>query len=231
MGNNRIHRPNVVTRRAAAELTGVVTLYREVHPNNKNNENNNHTSLVKLFQPSTLRKLRQLSHYTNTDPSDAAHHLDAEVVAVEVTYTMTNMQPGCSGGGESERVPNTFKEAMALPQAVRWMAESDKKIASLEKHGVFKMVSILSVRYKGDHYHKPENYTEDAIQRYGMEGCISTYNPRVGLEQSLNRPEEPLLSEGGEAVLPWNRCSCDVPRINHSLRYSLRGQPDGDDHI
>ena len=55
MRNNRIYRPNVVTRRAAAELTGAVTPYREVSPNkNYNNDdyninNNNHATLAERF--------------------------------------------------------------------------------------------------------------------------------------------------------------------------------------
>ena len=63
--NERIHRPNVVTRLAAAELTGAVTHYRGVHPdkNNNNDDNNilnsnNHAALAERFQPSTLHKLR-----------------------------------------------------------------------------------------------------------------------------------------------------------------------------
>ena len=74
--NNRIHRPNVVTQRAAAELTGVVTSCREVRPNkNDNNDdnninNNNLAALVECFQPSTLHKLRQPGLYTNTDTPD-----------------------------------------------------------------------------------------------------------------------------------------------------------------
>ena len=70
--NNRIHRPNVVTRRAAVELTGAVTRYRGVSPNkNNNNDDNNHAALAECFQSSTLHKLRQLGLYTNTDtPND-----------------------------------------------------------------------------------------------------------------------------------------------------------------
>ena len=49
---------------------------------------------------STLDKLQQLDLYTDTDTSDAAHQLDAEVVAAEVTYTITNTQASCSEGGE-----------------------------------------------------------------------------------------------------------------------------------
>ena len=63
MRNNKIRRPNVVTRRAAVEPTGAVTRYRKVRPNNNNNDdnsinNNNHATLAELFQPSTLHKLR-----------------------------------------------------------------------------------------------------------------------------------------------------------------------------
>ena len=191
--NNRIHRSNVVTWCAAAELTGAVTRYRGVRPNKNNNDddnsinnnnhaalaeyfqpstlhklqqlglstntdtpdgsninnnnhaalaecfqpstlhklrqpgrytntvtpddnninNNNHAALAERFQTSTLHKLRQLGLYTNTNTPDTAHQLDAEAVPAEVTYTRTNTQPSCSGGGELDRVPNIFKEGMA----------------------------------------------------------------------------------------------------------------------
>ena len=74
--NNRIHRPNGVTRRATAELTGAVTRYRGVRANkNINNDdnninNNNHAALAECFQPSTLHKLRQSDLYTRTDTPD-----------------------------------------------------------------------------------------------------------------------------------------------------------------
>ena len=67
--NNSIHRSNVVTRRAAAELTGAATRYRGVRPIKNNNDddnsigNNNHAALAECFQPSTLHKLRQLGFY------------------------------------------------------------------------------------------------------------------------------------------------------------------------
>ena len=63
--NNRIHRPSVVTRRAAAELTDAVTRYRGVRPNKNNNDdenninNKNLVALAECFQPSTLHKLLQ----------------------------------------------------------------------------------------------------------------------------------------------------------------------------
>ena len=63
--NNRIHRLNVVTRRAAVELTGAITRHRGVRPNN-----NNHAALAECFQSSTLHKLQQLGISTNTDTPD-----------------------------------------------------------------------------------------------------------------------------------------------------------------
>ena len=90
MHDNRIHLPNVVTRGAAAELTGEVTRYRGERPNNNNNDNNNHAALPERFQPSTLHKLRKLDLCINTDSPGPAHQLDAGVVAAEVAYTRTN---------------------------------------------------------------------------------------------------------------------------------------------
>ena len=103
---NKIHRPSVVTRRAAAELTGAVTYNKRVRPNNNKN---NRAALAERFQPSTLHKLRQLGLYTNTDTPGIADQLDAEVMAAEVAYTVTNAQPRCSGGRELDRIPNIFK--------------------------------------------------------------------------------------------------------------------------
>ena len=76
MRDSRIHRPNVVTRRAAMELTGAVARYKRVRPNKNSNDdddiiiNNNHAALGERFQPSALHKLRQLGIYTNTDTPD-----------------------------------------------------------------------------------------------------------------------------------------------------------------
>ena len=79
------------------------------------------------------------------DAPNTAHQLDAEVVIAEVAYTMTNTQPSCFGGGESDRILNILKEAMDLPQAARLKEALDKDIASLENHVVFGLVQIASV--------------------------------------------------------------------------------------
>ena len=79
------------------------------------------------------------------DAPDTAYQLDAEVVVARVAYTITNTQPSCSGGGESDRILNILKEAMNLPQAARVKEVLDKDIASLDNRVVFGLVQIASV--------------------------------------------------------------------------------------
>ena len=86
-----------------------------------------------------------IDFYTTTNTPDTAHQLDAEAVAAEVIHTMTNTQSSCSGEGQSNRILKTFKEAMCLPHVARWKTASDKRIASLEKYGVFELVPVTSI--------------------------------------------------------------------------------------
>ena len=76
---------------------------------------------------------------------NTACQLDVEEVSTEVIYIMTNTQPSYAGGGESDLIPNTSKEAMGLPYKAGWKSASDKELASLEKHGILKLVPITSV--------------------------------------------------------------------------------------
>ena len=93
--NNSIHRPNVVTQRAAAELTGAVTRFRGVRANKNNNNDNNNinnknlVALEEYFQPSTLHKLRQLDLSTNTDTPDDNNINSENLAALTVCF-----QPG-----------------------------------------------------------------------------------------------------------------------------------------
>ena len=64
---------------------------------------------------------------------------------VEYAHVATNTLERFFGGGNKEQIPNTFKGAMALPQAARWKVASDKEIASLQKHGICELVIIISV--------------------------------------------------------------------------------------
>ena len=72
---------------------------------------------------------------------DIAHQLD-DTFGTENAYVTTHTQGSFSGGEQEEKIPNTFKEAMDLPQVASWNAASDKEVASLEKHGVYELISI-----------------------------------------------------------------------------------------
>ena len=48
---------------------------------------------------------------------------------------------------------------------------------------------------KGAITNSQENYTENGVQRYCMEGYNLVYTPEVGPIQSLNQPENKLMNE------------------------------------
>ena len=72
------------------------------------------------------------------------HQLD-DTFSTGNAYATTNTQGRFSAGEQNEKIPNTFKEAMDLPQAERWKAASDREAASLEEHGVYELIPITSV--------------------------------------------------------------------------------------
>ena len=76
---------------------------------------------------------------------DIAHQAKNGSFNVEYAYVATNTLGSFSGGENKEQIPNTFKEAMTLPQGARCKVASDKEIASLEKHSVYELVPITSV--------------------------------------------------------------------------------------
>ena len=56
-------------------------------------------------------------------------------------------------------------------------------------------MSVTRDRDKGTITISQKGYTEDVVQPCGMEDCNPACNPRVGLELSLNQPEEKILNE------------------------------------
>ena len=78
------------------------------------------------------------------ETKDIAHHLENASLFAEYAYVSTASAEK-SGEGNKLKVPNTFKEAMSLPQAEQWNAASGKEIASLKKHGVYELVSAFLV--------------------------------------------------------------------------------------
>ena len=139
---------------------------------------------------------------------------------------MTNTQPSCSGRGESDHIPNTFKKAMGLPQAVRWKAASDEEITSLEKHGVFKMVSITSVPagHKGISTRwvfkiKANSTYNGRLVVLGFSQILRVDTPAIRPELSLNQPEEKLLNEEGKRR--FQVITGGVIYLAHVTRYDI----------
>ena len=79
---------------------------------------NNCATVAGLFQKDTLRKVRKLGSHANLD---IAHQLD-DTFSTEYAYATTNTQGRFSARVIKAKIPNTFKEAIGLPQASRWKA-------------------------------------------------------------------------------------------------------------
>ena len=73
-----------------------------------------------------------------------AHHMEMLTYA-EHSYAATNVQLKSSEGEKVLIIPNTFKEAMALPEAARWKVASDKEMESLRAHKVYDLEPITPI--------------------------------------------------------------------------------------
>ena len=102
-------------------------------------------SLAAFFEQRAMHNLRSLALYTNVETQDIAHHLENASLFAEYAYVSTASAENHSGGWNKLKVPNTFKEAMSLPQTARWKAAADKEIPRLKKHGVYELVPASSV--------------------------------------------------------------------------------------
>ena len=91
-------------------------------------------------------------------------------------------------------------------------------------------MNVTRDREKGAITLSQKDYTEDVIQRYGMDGCNPAYTTGVG-----RTAPEPTIEEaderGGEAALSGNFWSRDVPRTGHPLRHPVRCQPAREGHV
>ena len=107
--------------------------------------NNDRATLAELFEAGTRQRLRELELVPPCYTENIAHKAENVSFDVAYAYVATNALGSFSGGENKEKLRNIFKEAMTLPQAARWKVASDKEITSLEKHGVYELVSILFV--------------------------------------------------------------------------------------
>ena len=129
-----------VTRAAIRSqvCSSAATNYRE--------NRNNRAALAGLFQKDTVQQVHKLGYpkLRSHGNLDVANQL-GDTFSTENAYSTTNTQRGFSAGEKKEKIPNTSKKAMGLPQATRWKASYDREIVSLEKPGVYELVSITAV--------------------------------------------------------------------------------------
>ena len=92
-----------------------------------------------LLPTAALRKLQELCLYTKTASPDMAHHMEMLTYA-EYPHAATNVHQPRSEGEKVLIIPNTFKEAMVLPEAARWKAASDKDMECPRAHKVYDLV-------------------------------------------------------------------------------------------
>ena len=146
---------------------------------------------MELAEAGTLQRLSELELGPPCYTGEIAHQAENASFNVEYAYVATNALKSFSGEENKEHIPNTFKEAIALPQAARWKVVSDKEIASLEKHGVFELVPITSVpngrkvvgtrwiyKIKADGVYKGQLVVLGWSQVPGID-CSGTYAPRM----------------------------------------------------
>ena len=86
--------------------------------------------------------MQQLALYTKEAMPDMAHEMEMLTYA-EYAYATTSVQlKSLSEGEKVVVIPNTFKEAMGLPEAALWKAASDKEMDSLMQHHVLRPCAL-----------------------------------------------------------------------------------------
>ena len=114
---------------------------------NQGNSRNTSVAIAKLFRPDPLSHCNELGLFSS-EAHDIAHQLDyLGMFSAEYTYATTNLQESCLRGEEKKRIFSTSKEAMSLPKATHWKEVIEKEILSLEKHGIYELVSLSFVSF------------------------------------------------------------------------------------
>ena len=85
----------------------------------------------------TVNELKRLALYTKSPLTDMGH-CEKYLKFLEYAYIAYNHSR--SEGEKVKTIPNTFKEAMRLPEATMWKAASDKEMKSLQNLKVYTLV-------------------------------------------------------------------------------------------
>ena len=87
---------------------------RSFRERNTNNDGAPSAHLAATVDDKMLSELRRLQIHTNALLPDVAHQKFGAEAVVEYAYTTTN-HSSCRVGGKTQMIPNTFHEAMDLP--------------------------------------------------------------------------------------------------------------------
>ena len=138
--------------------------------------------------------LKRLALFTQGEFRDIAHP-DGYHNLVEYAYAVTNTQHRSRSEGENIKIiPNTFKEAMGLPQAQQWKDVSQKEMKSLQDLNVYTLVprsdfppgkQVIGTKWvykvKPDNAFKARLVAQGCNQVSGKD-CGSTFSPVCRLQ-------------------------------------------------
>ena len=141
----------------------------------------------------TLRKLRKLAFFAKGEFSDVGHR-DGMHRFAEFAYASSNTQLHSHSPQGTVTDPESYQQAMKLPEAERWKEAAQKEIKSLQDLKVYTLVPISNVpqgqnaigskrvfKVKTDNTYKARLVAQGWNQVYGRD-CGGTYAPVCRLQ-------------------------------------------------
>lgn len=93
-------------------------------------------------------------------------------------YATSNSQLGRRPEGENvDIVPNTYEEAMRLPQAAQWKATSDKEIKSSKVNAVYTLVPSITIPPRSENLGSAVGVQDEGWGQVQGVDCGSTFSP------------------------------------------------------
>ena len=140
----------------------------------------------------TINELKRLALYTKSPLADMGH-CEEKLNFLEYASVANNTQMHSRSEGEKIKtiLPNTFKEAMRLPEAKMWRAASDKEMKSLQDLEVYTLAPCSEIppgqkskcvyKVKVDNTHKARLVAKGWNQVSGRD-CGGTFAPVCRLQ-------------------------------------------------
>ena len=133
----------------------------------------------------TVNELKRLALYTKSPLLDMGH-CEERLNCLEYAYVANNAQMhSCLEGEKVRTIPNTFKEAMKLPEAKMRKAESDKEMKCLQDLKVYTLVPRSKVPPRTE-----SDWVEVGLQgesRQHAQGAFGSKGAKPSPKQGLRR--------------------------------------------